>query len=130
MHASGIRFAAPVGATGCTKRQSHGCIGHDHRMHETNRGCIVLTTPGTRSWRERESNCYPQVGAAVGAKGERRAGQLSEWNVVVCPGSQSLGVQRLLELLQVGEVPDHFLRRKVVQQPQHPLEQQAVFATA
>ena len=37
---------------------------------------------------------------------------------------------RLLELLQVDEVTDHFFRREVVEQAQHPLEQQAVFAAA
>jgi hypothetical protein len=34
----------------------------------------------------------------------------------------------LPELFQVDQVPEHFLRREVVEQAQHPLEQEAVLA--
>src|SRR5262245_17202633 len=36
----------------------------------------------------------------------------------------------LLELLEVDEVGNHFLRREVVEQAQHTLEEQAILATA
>ena len=45
MRATEEGLRASVGATGCTKRQSATCIGRDHRRHEANRGCVVLTTP-------------------------------------------------------------------------------------
>ena len=42
----------------------------------------------------------------------------------------NLTEDKLLELLEVYEVTEHFLRREMVEQSQHPLKQEAVLATA
>ena len=45
-------------------------------------------------------------------------------------GPRSLRRRRLFELFQVDQVAVHFLRREVVEQAQHSLEQQSVVAAA
>src|SRR5262249_53561872 len=45
-------------------------------------------------------------------------------------GPRSFSLGRLLELFQVDEVADHLFRREVVEQAQHPLEQNAVSTAA
>ena len=83
--ASRIRFETAVGATERTKRQSLTCIGRDHRMHEADRGCIVLTTPRDPITAEAANQIVTYSGAPPTCYRGTGSGQIRARNVVSSP---------------------------------------------